>query len=172
MKLFKKVSMFVGAIALATGMTVCQAADMKVAVVNVQQVLQQSPRVAAMSKKLEGQFKGRQTTINAEQKDLQDALDNFKKESPTMTDSQRAATEKKLTDQRADLVKQVVAYQKDLQTEQTKVMQSILGDLNSVVSNIAKTNGYTLVLDSQAVVYPGSSTDVTKDVAKQFNNKS
>lgn len=172
MKLFKKVSMFVGAIALATGMTVCQAADMKVAVVNVQQVLQQSPRVAAMSKKLEGQFKGRQTTINAEQKDLQDALDNFKKESPTMTDSQRAATEKKLTDQRADLVKQVVAYQKDLQTEQTKVMQNILGDLNSVVSNIAKTNGYTLVLDSQAVVYPGSSTDVTKDVAKQFNNKS
>lgn len=172
MKLFKKVSLFVGAIALATGMTVCQAADMKVAVVNVQQVLQQSPRVAAMSKKLEGQFKSRQTTINAEQKDLQDALDNFKKESPTMTDSQRTATEKKLTDQRADLVKQVVAYQKDLQAEQTKVMQNILGDLNSVVSSIAKTNGYTLVLDSQAVVYPGSSTDVTKDVAKQFNNKS
>lgn len=172
MKLFKKVSMFVGAIALATGMTVCQADEMKVAVVNVQQVLQQSPRVAAMSKKLEGQFKGRQTTINAEQKDLQDALDNFKKESPTMTDSQRTATEKKLTDQRADLVKQVVAYQKDLQAEQTKVMQNILGDLNSVVSSIAKTNGYSLVLDSQAVVYPGSSTDVTKDVAKQFNNKS
>ena len=64
MKIVKKVSLFVGAVALATGMTVCQADEMKVAVVNVQQVLQQSPRVAAMSKKLESQFKDRQTTIN------------------------------------------------------------------------------------------------------------
>ena len=61
MKIMKKVSLLVGSIALATGMTVCQAADLNVAVVNVQQVLQQSPRVAAMSKKLEGQFKDRQT---------------------------------------------------------------------------------------------------------------
>ncbi len=172
MKIMKKVSLLVGSIALATGMTVCQAADLNVAVVNVQQVLQQSPRVAAMSKKLEGQFKDRQTKINAEQKTLQDQVDAFNKESPTMSDSQRNSTQKKLTDQRSELVKEVVAYQQDLQKEQGKVMQNILGDLNSVVSGIAKSQKYNLVLDSQAVVYPGSSIDITKDVAKQFNNKS
>lgn len=172
MKIMKKVSLLVGSIALVTGMSVCQAADLNVAVVNVQQVLQQSPRVAAMSKKLEGQFKDRQTKINAEQKTLQDQVDAFNKESPTMSDSQRNSTQKKLTDERSDLVKQVVAYQQDLQKEQGKVMQNILGDLNSVVTGIAKAQNYNLVLDSQAVVYPGSSTDITKDVAKQFNNKS
>lgn len=172
MKIVKKVSLFVGAVALATGMTVCQAEEMKVAVVNVQQVLQQSPRVAAMSKKLEGQFKDRQTSINSQQKSLQDELDTFKKEAPTMSDAQRKSTEKKLTDERAGLIKQVVAYQQDLQKEQGKVMQNILGDLNSVVSGIAKSSAYTLVLDSQAVVYPGNSTDITKQVATQFNAKS
>lgn len=172
MKIVKKVSLFVGAVALATGMTVCQADEMKVAVVNVQQVLQQSPRVAAMSKKLESQFKDRQTTINNEQTTWQNQLDAFKKDSPTMSDSQRKATEKKLTDQRADLVKEVVAYQQDLQKEQSKVMKSILTDLTSVVSGIAKSSSYTLVLDSQAVVYPGNSTDITSNVAKEFNAKS
>lgn len=172
MKIVKKVSLFVGAVALATGMTVCQADEMKVAVVNVQQVLQQSPRVAAMSKKLESQFKDRQTTINNEQTTWQNQLDAFKKDSPTMSDSQRKATEKKLTDQRADLVKEVVAYQQDLQKEQSKVMKSILTDLTSVVSGIAKSSSYTLVLDSQAVVYPGNSADITSNVAKEFNAKS
>ena len=57
----------------------------KVAVVNVQQVLQQSPRVAELSKKLESEFKDRQTKIGDEQKALQDELDKFKKESPTMS---------------------------------------------------------------------------------------
>lgn len=172
MKIVKKIGLAVGALALASGMTVCQAEELKVAVVNVQQVLQQSPRVAAMSKKLESQFKERQTTINAEQTDLQNQLEAYKKESPTMSDSQRKTTEKKLTDQRASLVKEVVAYQQDLQKEQNKVMKNILGDLTSVVSGIAKSSSYNLVLDSQAVVYPGNSSDITSDVAKQFNAKS
>jgi outer membrane protein len=180
MKIVKKLSVLVGALVLAAGVSVCQAQEAavapaaiqpRVAVVNVQQVLQQSPRVSELSKKLESQFKPRQTKINDEQKALQDSLDSFKKESPTMTQKDRASTEKKIADNRADLVKQVVAYQQDLQKEQNKIMQGILADLNGIVSSIAKSQSYTLVFDSQAVIYAADGNDITKDVAKQFNNK-
>lgn len=174
MKIVKKISIFVGALLLAGGFTVCQAADVpsiKVAVVNVQQVLQQSPRVAELSKKLESQFKARQEKISGEQKSLQDELDKFKKESPTMSQKDRDAMQKKIAADRSDLVKQVVAYQQDLQKEQNKVMQGILGDLNGIVSGIAKTQGYSLVLDSQAVIFASDGNDITKDVTKQFNAK-
>ena len=175
MKIMKKIGVLVGAFLLA-GVGVCQAADatgaIKVAVVNVQQVLQQSPRVAELSKKLEGEFKTRQTKIGDEQKALQDELDKFKKESPTMSQKDRDATQKKIAADRADLVKQVVAYQQDLQKEQNKIMQGILADLNGIVSSIAKGQGYNLVLDSQAVIYAADGNDITKDVAKQFNTKS
>jgi outer membrane protein len=181
MKIVKKLSILIGALVLAAGVGVraetaapaatSTVAQPRVAVVNVQQVLQQSPRVAELSKKLESQFKPRQTKINDEQKALQDALDKFKKESPTMTQKDRAATEKKISDSRADLVKQVVAYQQDLQKEQNKIMQGILADLNNIVSTIAKAQSYTLVFDSQAVIYAADGNDITKDVAKQFNSK-
>lgn len=174
MKIVKKLSIFAGAFLLALGLEVCQAADtatIKVAVVNVQQVLQQSPRVAELSKKLEGQFKGRQSKINDEQKSLQDELDKFKKESPTMSQKDRDSMQKKIASDRSDLVKQVVAYQQDLQKEQNKIMQGILNDLNAIVSAIAKNQGYALVLDSQAVIFASDSNDITKDVAKQFNSK-
>lgn len=178
MKIVKKIGILASAILLAASVEVCQAADatpaasIKVAVVNVQQVLQQSPRVAALSKKLEGQFKDRQTKIGDEQKALQDELDAFKKDSTTMTQKDKDATQKKIASDRADLVKKVVAYQQDLQKEQNKIMQGILADMNGIVSQIAKAQSYVLVLDSQAVVYAGNGNDITKDVAKQFNDKS
>lgn len=174
MKIVKKVGILVGALILAAGVQVAQAdtAGMKVAVVNVQQVLQQSPRVAELSKKLEGEFKTRQTKINDEQKALQDSLDKFKKDSSTMSQKDRDSVQKKISADRSDLVKQVVSYQQDLQKEQNKIMQGILNDLNGIVSTIAKAQNYTLVLDSQAVIFAADGNDITKDVAKQFNSKS
>lgn len=173
MKMLKKVAILAGVAMLSTvGVAqAAQAADMKVAIVNVQELLQKSPRVANLSKKLESQFKSRQDKIGAEQKSLQDQLDKFKKESPTMSKSQQEKEQKKISDERAVLVKKVVSYQQDLQSEQNKVMQNILGDLNGIVSNIAKAKSYDLVLDSQAVIYAGAGNDITKEVEKQFNSK-
>lgn len=180
MKIVKKIGILASALLLAASVGISQAAPatatngnstIKVAVVNVQQVLQQSPRVADLSKKLEGQFKARQTKISDEQKNLQDQLDKFKKESPTMSQKDRDTMQKKIAADRADLVKQVVAYQQDLQKEQNKIMQGILSDLNGIVSTIAKAQNYSLVLDSQAVIYALDGNDITKDVATQFNSK-
>lgn len=169
MKIVKKFGIIVSALLLAAGVQVAQAADIKVAVVNVQQVLQQSPKVADLSKKLENDFKARQNKINDEQKNLQAQLDKLKKESPTMSQKDRDAMQKKIAADRSDLVKQVVAYQQDLQKEQNKIMQNILSDLNGIVAKIAKSQGYGLVLDAQAVIYAVDGNDITKDVAKQFN---
>jgi len=174
MKIVNKIGILVGAFLLAASVGVCQAqgtGQIKVAVVNVQQVLQQSPRVADLSKKLEGEFKARQTTIGDEQKALQDMMDKFKKESPTMSQKDKDAMQKQITSNRSTLVAKVVAYQQDLQKAQNKVMQGILGDLNGIVTTIAKAQNYGLVLDSQAVIYSSNGTDITTDVAKQFNDK-
>lgn len=180
MKIVQNFGVLMGAAVAAFGLNVAQAADaaasatpaqIRVAVVNVQQVLQQSPRVATLSKKLETQFKDRQTQINDQQKSLQDEMDKFKKESPTMSQKDRDATQKKITDDRSELVKKVVAYQQDLQKEQNKIMQGILGDLNGIVSTIAKKDSYSLVLDAQAVVFASDGNDLTKQVSTEFNKK-
>lgn len=173
MSIVKKVSVLAATLIVAAGVNVAMAADAaKVAIVNVQQILQQSPRVTALSKKLEDQFKERQTKLNNDQQTLQTELDKFKKESPTMSDQARKDMEKKINDERTELVKRVVAYQQDLQKEQNKVMQGIIADLNGVVSAIAKQSSYSLVLDAQAVVFSTDATDITKDVAAKFNAKS
>ena len=178
MKIVKKIGMLMGAALFISSVGMAYAADasattalppIKVAIVNVQSVLQQSSRVAALSKKLEGEFKGRQDKINDEQKGLQDKLEKFKKEAPTMSQKDRDEMQKKMSTERSELVKKVVAYQADLQKEQSKVMQGILDDLNKIVTGIAKDQKYALVLDSQAVIFALDGNDITKEVSKKFN---
>lgn len=142
-----------------------------IAVVNVQQVFQQSPKIAELNKKLQGQFKGRQDKLVSAQKQLQDELDNFKKESPTMTQKDRDALQKKIIEDQSSLAKDAAAFQQDLSKEQNKIMKGVLADLNDIISGIAKKDNYTLVLDSQAVIYANDSTDITKQVSKEFDKK-
>ncbi|SRR5579883_498409 len=142
-----------------------------IAVVNVQQVFQQSPKIAELNKKLQSQFKPRQDKLVAAQKDLQDELDKFKKESPTMNQKDRDALQRKIVDDQSSLSKDASAFQQDLAKEQGKIMKSVLAQLNDIISGIAKKDNYSLVLDSQAVIYANDSADITKDVSKEFDKK-
>ena len=142
-----------------------------VATVNLQQVLQQSPRIAAMGKQLEADFKVRQAQLGSDQKALQTELDKFKQDGEKLSQKDRDNMQKKIASDRAEFVKKVVAYQQDLQKAQGKVMQTVLHDLNGIVSSIAKQQSYALVLDSQAVIYSLNSVDITKDVVKKFNDQ-
>lgn len=142
-----------------------------IAVVNVQQLFQQSPKIAELNKKLQAQFKPRQDKLAAAQKELQDELDKYKKDSPTMSQKDKDALQKKIVDDQASLSKDASAFQQDLSKEQNRIMKGVLSDLNGIIAGIAKTSNYTLVLDSQAVIYAVETSDITKDVTKEFDKK-
>ena len=167
--LVSSILLVVGAQAYAAPTTTATTSN--IAVVNVQQVFQQSPKITELNKKLQNQFKSRQDKLVAAQKSLQDELDKFKKESPTMSQKDKDALQKKIVDDQSNLAKEASAFQQDLAKEQSKIMKSVLTQLNDIISTLAKQNGYTLVLDSQAVIYASDTSDITKQVSALFDKK-
>lgn len=174
----KKMLALVSSILLVSGTqafsaqeTTTQTSQTNIAVVNVQQVFQQSPKIAELNKKLQNDFKSRQEKLVAAQKSLQNELDKFKKESVTMNQKDKDSLQKKIVDDQNNLSKDATAFQQDLSKEQGRIMKDVLGQLNEIISSLAKKNSYTLVLDSQAVIYANESTDITKQVAKEFDGK-
>lgn len=147
------------------------AAAQNIAVVNVQQLFQQSPKIADLNKQLQAKFKGRQDQLVADQKALQDEMAKYKKEALTMKQADKDAMQKKIGDDQSSLAKKAAAFQQDLNKEQNRVMKDVLSQLNTIISGVAKKNGYTLVLDSQAVIYAADGSDITKQVAKEFDGK-
>lgn len=168
----KKILALVGSILLAAT-TQVYAADAlsSVAVVNVQQLFQTSPKIADLNKQLQAKFKGRQDKLMAAQKTLQGEIDKFKKESPTMTQKDKDALQKKIANDQSTLAKDAATFQQDLNKEQGVVMKGVLAQLNDVISTIAKKNNYSMVLDSQAVIYAADAADITKQVSENFNSK-
>lgn len=142
-----------------------------IAVVNVQQLFQSSPKIADLNKQLQDKFKSRQEKLMAAQKSLQDELDKFKKESPTMNAKDKDTLQKKISGDQQNLSKDAASFQQDLNKEQNKVMKGVLSQLNDIISSIAKKSNYQLVLDSQAVIYAADSADITKQVSKEFDSK-
>ena len=140
-----------------------------VAVVNVQQIFQESPKIADLNKKLKNQFQSRQEKLISAQKNLQDEVEKFKKDSTTMSQKDKDNLQKKIVDDQSTLSKDANSFQQDLNKEQNKIMKSVLSQLNEIISGVAKKNNYTLVLDSQAVVYAADSSDITKQVSTAFN---
>lgn len=170
----KKIVTIAGSFLLMVGMMSAAYADKQavaVAVVNVQQIFQQSPKIADLNKQLQSHFKPRQDKLIAAQKSLQDELDKFKKDSPTMTQKARNTLQNKIVDDQTSLQKDAAAFQKDLSAEQNKIMKGVLAQLNDVISTLAKKNNYTMVLDSQAVIFADQGIDITKDVASAFDLK-
>jgi outer membrane protein len=172
----KRVLAFVGSL-LLLGAAQVYAADQttsgqpNIAVVNVQQLFQSSPKIADLNKQLQDKFKSRQDKLMAGQKTLQDELDKFKKESPTMSAKDKDALQKKIASDQQNLSKDAASFQQDLNKEQNKVMKGVLSQLNDIISSIAKKSNYQLVLDSQAVIYAADSADITKQVSKEFDSK-
>lgn len=145
-------------------------AQPSIAVVNVQQLFQQSPKIANLNKQLQSKFNGRRDKLMSQQKNLQAELEKYKKESSTMSQKDKDALKKRVTDDQANLAKDAAAFQQDLGKEQNAIMKNVLAQLNGIISNIAKKNNYSLVLDSQAVIYSNENADITKQVSKEFDD--
>ena len=173
----KKVLGLVGSILLMSGIQAYAAPAAtttqtpNIAVVNVQQVFQQSPKIAELNKKLQNEFKGRQDKLVAAQKSLQDELDRFKRDSGTMKQADKDKLQKQIVDDQANLAKEASTFQQDLSKEQSKIMKVVLAQLNEIISSLAKQNSFTMVLDSQAVIFAVDGTDITKQVSSAFDKK-
>jgi outer membrane protein len=142
-----------------------------IAVVDVQQMFEQSPKIADFNKKLQDQFKGRQQKLVAQQKALQEEVDNYKKEEPTMNQKQKESLQKKIAGDQSALSKDAAAFQEALSKEQSKTMKNVSTQLKEIIADIAKKNNYSVVLDGQAVIYKTDAVDITKQVSTEFDKK-
>ena len=159
------------------GMSVACAEDMKntqsvqkIAVVHVQRILQDAPKVAAVNKKLQDEFQPRQDKLSALQKEVQKEVDDLNKNAAIMKEADKIAAQDKANKDRTDFLTQANTLQTDFNKAQTAYMKDIFEALNKVLTAMAKKEGYTLILDSQAVAFADPSLDITSNVLAAFNS--
>lgn len=136
----------------------------KIGIFDMQQMMQTSPLVDQLNKKLQDQFKPRQDKIAAAQKSLGDEINKLNDTNSKLTNDDRNKLKDKVVSDRAAYEAMAKSYQEDLSKAQNEAMQKLMGQLTTAVSDVAQKDGYTLVVQKGAVLYSQPQSDVTKQV--------
>ena len=144
------------------------AADVKIGVVNIDMVLQQSPLAMSYNEKISKEFKPRQDALNAAQKKLQTSLDQLTYSGFQMSTDERNKLRNSINDEKREFDTLNASLQQDLQAMQNKYTQELLGKLGSVINKIAETGGYSIIQTNANVLYLNTAVDITAEVIKQL----
>lgn len=144
------------------------AAEVKIGVVDLTTVLDQSDAGKAANAQLATLTKSKQDELAA----MKSKIDALQKE---IDGGKLSAADKK--SKQDDLDKQQQAYQKAVQDDQNQLQQTaqdlrnqLLNDIGQVLGMIGDQEGYTLIVDAQSVFYHQKVIDLTYDLIRKYND--
>ena len=153
--------------ALALGLAGASAfADIKIGVVNMQQVLTTAPQMKKINASLKKQFSGRRAVILKQAKSLQGDVSNYTKNKAVLSPSKSAALKSKIASEESQLRTEQIQYQQAVSAAQNRAMTGFLNRLKLKVATIAKQNKLQVVFPQDALLYAGTNTDITGQVLK------
>jgi len=138
--------------------------NLKLAVVDMQAVLQKAPQIAKINEGLTKGFKGRQDSIVSAQRNLQNETENLEKNAAVMKPDERANLEKKIMTDRNNVQTMMASFQKDLSKQQSDSLHSFSQQLDGVVGKLAAQSGIDLVLQKGSTLYAKNDLDITAQV--------
>jgi outer membrane protein len=146
------------------------AAQMKVAVVDVQRAVMQTEDGLRAQSTLKKIFDSRQQEINKKQVDLQKQKEEIDKQSRVLS---QQALQKKVDDwqkQMVELQGTFVEYNKELEKKQKELTDPIFERVIGAIKRLAGTDGYDLIVDRATVAFSRSDLDLTDRVIQLANS--
>lgn len=148
----------------------------KVAVIAFQLAVAQTNEGQQNFAALEKKFEPRQATIKTESDEVDTLTKQLQADAPKLSDTERAARAKVIDDKKKQLDRDYQDARTDFQQEMGQIYNGLAAKVYDVMSDYAKKQGYTLVLDisqqQTPVLYAGESTNITKAVIDAYNAKS
>ena|SRR3990167_8680011 len=145
------------------------ASSFKIGVMNLQEVIQQSPQLNTIKADLKKQFDSKEKEIVGSQKTLQDDIDNLHKNSSVMKTAERNALQDKIAKEQQQLQSMQMAFQQQYIAARDKALSSLFEHIKTIVDGIAKKQGFNLILTNEPVAYADDNLNITDEVVKAMN---
>jgi outer membrane protein len=143
-------------------------AEVKIGFVEVQKILKSAPQTIAANKKLEKEFTKRTAKLKKAVKQIKDKESAFRKDSMTMSESDRVKKQKEIQSLKIDAQRTEREVREDIDIRRREEIAKVQKQVNIAVEKVAKEQGYDLVL-YQGVAYAGKKVDITNIVIKALD---
>lgn len=145
--------------------------QVKIGVVNAQEILAKTKKGVEIQKKLEQLQNKKQQELQAKQEEIK----KLEKEvlSPALNDETREKKGIDLQNKRKDLKRYIEDAQNEIQRESQKELVDLEKSVMPVIEQIGKSKGFTIIFDitRPGIVYFDQAIDITPEVIKAFDGQ-
>jgi outer membrane protein len=135
-------------------------AELKIGVVDYGKLMEESPQAKTVVDAIRTEFTPRQRDLQNQQQALKAKEDKLQKDGATMTEDQRARSEKELRDSYRDLSRKQQEVQDDFNARRNEEMSRLQRTLIEEVRVYAKAQNFDLVI-ADGVIYSTPTLDIT-----------
>lgn len=143
------------------------AQDIHVGFVKTDRIFKEAAAAKVAQTKLTQEFSTREKDILDREAAFKSAVDKFQIEAPTLPESQRIASQRRLADRNRELQLLRRNFQDDLNARKNDELHHLLESANKIIKKIAETEKYDIIF--QDAVYVNPKYDMTDNVLKALN---
>ena len=158
---FRKI--LLGSLIAATFSMSAAAADLKVGVVDIAKLFEESPQAKVVQENLRAEFGPRLQQLVAQEQALKTRNDKYQKDLATMAADQRTKAEKDLRDSARELERKKAELQDDSNAKRQEEMNKLQRLLFGEVREYAKGQNFDIVI-AEGVIYATPTVDITAAV--------
>jgi outer membrane protein len=160
-------------IALAFSASMAMAQErVRIGFVDVQRVIGESQAGKRAKDRFQAQIKKAEADVIKERSDLERLRADLDKKGPLLKDEERRNMEADFQKRSVNLQRTMGDYQQDLRQKENEMMSDILKELEGVVSDLGKSEKYTVILERSQILYSDQGTDITNKVIEAYNSRS
>jgi outer membrane protein len=152
---------------LAGAAVMAHAQDLKIGYVNLERVLRESAPAKAAQAKLAAEFAKREKDLDDMAGQMKAASDKLEKDSPTISEGERARRQRELSDQAHEFDRKRRELQEDAAQRKNEEVTAIVERANRIVKQIFDNEKYDLIV--QDVVFASPKVDITNKVIDALN---
>lgn len=149
---------------MLSSVSVVQATDFRVGVVDTERILRESVPAIKAEKRIEKEFSGRDQEIKNLLKQAKELQSLLEKDGGKLPDADHRNKERELTAMNVNLQRMQREFREDLNLRKNEELAVVLEQANKAIQTIAEAEKYDLIL--QEAVYRNPMIDITDKVIK------
>ncbi|HEX7637098.1 MAG TPA: OmpH family outer membrane protein [Burkholderiaceae bacterium] len=142
---------------------------LKIGYVNSERVLREAEPAKRAQQRLEAEFGKREKDLNDENAALRAQAEKLDRDSPTLSEAEKARRQKELVDADRDLQRKHREFQEDLTQRKNEELSNVADRANRAIKQIGDSEHYDIILQDQLVIYYSPKVDITQKVIDALN---
>lgn len=148
-----------------------QAQGTRIAYVDINKVMEQSPQAISANKRLEKEFEPRSASLNNMRKDLRKLEERLSRDGLTMSESQLRNLELDIRSRKREIKRAQEDFREDLNLRRNDELRRIQKRTYEAIVALAKREKYDIIV-GEIAIYASPSVDITEKVLKMLASES